>query len=70
MCHRMLTDFGESLSDLAPSDEEGHGAAEDHKDIKLGKLHKNDKPCLVMGTIPKTVLQRMERFGQKQTKFD
>jgi len=66
----MLVAIGDSLSDLASSDDGEDGEDEDHEETEQGKLSEDDEPGWVMGTITKTVQQRMERFWQKQMKLD
>jgi hypothetical protein len=66
----MLVAIGDSLSDLASSDDGEDGEDEDDKETVQGKLCENDKPGWVMGTITKTVCQRMASFRQKQIKLD
>jgi hypothetical protein len=68
----MLYAIGDSLSDLASSDEEEDGEDEDddEDDTGHGKLSDDDEPGWVMGTIPKTVQHIMECFRQKQLRFD
>jgi len=53
----MLNAIGDSLSDLASSDEEqdGEGEEDDEDDTELGKLSDDYEPGWVMGTITKTV---------------
>jgi len=46
---------GDSLSDVACSDNEGEGEGMDDKHTELGKLSEDDKPGWVMGTISRTV---------------
>jgi len=41
-----------------------------NEETEQGNLSEDDEPGWVMGTITKTVQQRMERFRQKQMKFD
>jgi len=57
----MLNPIGDSLSDLASSEDEEDGEDEDddEEDTELGKLSKDDEPGWVMGTITKTVKKRM-----------
>jgi len=43
---------------------------EDHEETEQGKLSEDDEPGWVIGTITRTVQQRMERFRQKQMKLD
>jgi hypothetical protein len=62
----MLAAIGDSLSDLASSNDGENGEDEDDEDTEQGKLSDDDKPSWVMGTITKTVQQRMEMFRQKQ----
>jgi len=66
----MLIAIRDSLSDLASSDDGEDGEDEDVEETKQGKLSEDDEPGWVMGTITKTVQQRMDRFRQKQIKFD
>jgi len=66
----MLVAIGDSVSDLASSDNGEDGDDEDDEETKQGNLSEDDEPGWVMGTITKTVQQRMERFRQKQMKFD
>jgi len=65
----MIAAIGDSLSDLASSDDGEDGEDED-EETELGKLSEDDKPGWVMGTISKMVQQRMENFRQKQMKPD
>jgi hypothetical protein len=60
----MMVAIGGNLSDFASSDDEEDGNNENNEDTKLGKLRQDDKPGLVMGTISKTVLQRIGRCWQ------
>jgi hypothetical protein len=64
----MLDAIGDSLRDLACSDDEEDG--EDDEDTEQGKLSEDYEPGWVMGTISKMVQQRMERFREKQLKLD
>jgi len=66
----MLVTIGDSLSDLASSDDGEDGEDEDDEETEQGKLSEDDGPSWVMGTITKTVQQRMERFQLKQMKLD
>jgi hypothetical protein len=61
--------IGDSLSDLACSDDGEDCADEDDEQTELGKLSEDDERGWVMGTINKTVQQRMERFPEKQMKL-
>jgi len=66
----MLVAIGDSLSGLASYDYREDGEDEDDDENELGMLSEDDEPGWVMGTITKTVQLRMERFRQKQMKFD
>jgi hypothetical protein len=66
----MLVAIGDSLSDLASSDDGEAGDDEDDEGIEQGKLSEDDEPSRVIGTIAKTVRQRMERFRHKEMKLD
>jgi len=66
----MLVAIGDSLSDLASSDDGDDGEDKDDEETEQGKLSEDDEPGWVMGTIIETVQQCMERFRQKQMKFD
>jgi hypothetical protein len=65
----MLVAIGDSLSDLASSDDGEDGEDENDEEAEQGKLSEDDKPGWVMGAITKMVQQRMERFQQKQMKL-
>jgi len=67
----MLNAIGDSLSDLATSDNEQDGADEEdeEEDTELGKLS-DDEPGWAMGTISKKVQHRMESVQQKQMRLD
>ena len=60
----MLVAIGDSLSDLASSPDGEDGEEEDDEETEQGNLSEDDKTGWVMGTITKTVQQRMERFRQ------
>jgi hypothetical protein len=66
----MLVAIRDSLSDLASSKDGEAGEDEDDEEIQQGKLSEDDEPGWVMGTITKTVQQRMKMFRQKQMKLD
>jgi len=72
MFEAMLNAIGDSLSDLASSDDEHDGEDEedDKEDTELDKLSDDDEPGWVMGTISKTVQYRMDSFWQKQMRVD
>ena len=65
----MRAAIGDSLSDLASSDD-GEDGEDDDEETEQGKLSEDDEPGWVMGTITKTVQQYMESFRQKQMKLD
>jgi len=65
----LMSAIGDSLSDLASSDDGEDGEDED-EETELGKLSEDDEPGWVMGTISKTVQQPMESFWQMQMKLD
>jgi len=65
----MMAAIGDSLSDLASSDDGEDGEDED-EETEQDKLSEDDEPGWVMCTITKTVQQRMESFRQKQMKLD
>ena len=68
----MLNAIGDSLSNLASSqdEEDGEDKDDDEEDTELGKLSEDDEPGRVMGTISKTVQYRMERIRQQQMRLD
>jgi len=66
----MLVAVGDSLSDLASSDDGEDGEDEDDEETEQGNLSEDDEPCWVMTTSAQTVQQRMERFRQKRMKLD
>jgi len=68
--HRMMVAIGDSLSKVTSSDGGHDGQGEDDDDAEQGQLSKGDDPGVVMGTITKTVQQRMERYWQNQMKLD
>ena len=51
----MLIAIGDSLSDLASSDDGEDGEDEDDEETVMGKLSEDDEPGWVMGTITQTV---------------
>jgi len=69
-CEEMLIAIGDSLSDLASSEDGEDGEDEDDEETEKGKLSEDDEPGWVMGTITETVQQHMESFRQKQMKLD
>jgi len=66
----MMVAIGDSLSDLASSDNEEDREDEDDEETEHGKLSEDDEPGWVMGTITNTVQQHMERFRQTQMKLE
>jgi len=66
----MLIPIGDSLSELATSTNGADGEDENDQETEKSKLIEDDEPGWVMGTITWMVQQRMERFRQKQMKFD
>jgi len=68
----MLNAIGDSLSDLACSEDEEDGEDEDDDkdDTWHGTLSEDEEPGWVMGTITKTVQHRMGSFWQKQLRLD
>jgi hypothetical protein len=68
--HEMMVTIGDSLSDIASSDDGEDGEDENDEETEQGKLSKDDEPGWVMSTISKTVQHHMERFRQKQMKLD
>jgi len=66
----MMVAIRDSLSDLANSDDGEDGEDEDDEDSEQGQPSEDDKPGWVMGTITKTVQQRLERFLQNQMKLN
>jgi hypothetical protein len=51
----MVVAIGDSLSDLASSNDGEDGEDEDDKETEQAKLSKDDKPGKLMGTITKIV---------------
>jgi len=66
----MLVSIGDSLSDLSSSDDGEDGKEEDDDETDQGKLGDDDEHSSVMGTITKTVQQRMERYRQNRMKLE
>ena len=65
----MMVGIRDSLSDLASSND-GEDGEYHNEETQQGKLSEDDEPSWVMGTITKTVQQRMERFRQKRVKLN
>jgi hypothetical protein len=70
MFEEMLVAIGDTLSDLASSDNGEDVEDEDDEQSEQGKLSEDDESGWVMGTITKTVHQRMERDRHTQMKLD
>jgi hypothetical protein len=70
MFEEMLVFIGDSQSDVASSDDGADGEDEDDEETEQGNWSEDDEPSWVMGTITKTVQQHMERFRQREMKFD
>jgi len=68
----MLNSIGDSLSDLARSEDEEdrEDKDDDEEDMGHGKLSEGDEPGWVIGTISKKVQHSMESFRQKQMRLD
>jgi hypothetical protein len=68
----MLNAIGDSLGDLASSDDEqdGEDVGDDEEDTELGKPSDDDEPGWVMGTITKMVQHRTESFREEQMRLD
>jgi len=66
----IIVAIGDSLSNIAGSNDGEDGEDEDDEDTEQGQLSEDDEPGWVMGTITKTVEERRERFRQKQMKLD
>jgi len=70
MFEGMLVAIGDCRSDLASSEDGEDGEDEDYEQTEQGKLSENDEPGWVMGPMTKTLQQHIERFRQKQMKFN
>jgi len=68
----MLNAIGDSLSDLASSEDEEDGEDEDddEEDPGHGKQSEDDEPGWVMGTLSNTVQHSMESIWQKLMRLD
>jgi len=60
----------DSQRDIASSNDVENGDHEHDEETQLGQLSEDDEPYYMMGTITKTVQQRMERFWEKQINLD
>ena len=69
-CKEMMVAIGDSLSDLASSNNGEDGEDEDDEGTEQGKLSKDVQPGWGMGTMTKTTQQYMEMFQQKKMKLD
>jgi len=69
---KMWNVIRDSMRDHASSDigEDGEDKDLDEADTELGKHSEDDEPSWVIGTISKLLHHQMERFRQKQMKFD
>jgi hypothetical protein len=65
----MIAAIGDSLSDLASSDD-GEDGEDENYETEQGKLSEDDEPSWVICSTTKTVQQHMESFRQKQIKLD
>ena len=65
MFQEMMVAMGDSLSDLAYSDDEDDGDDDNDDDTVLVTLSKNDEPRWVISTMPKMSQQRIDVFQQK-----
>ena len=54
--------IGDSLSDLASSDNGEDGEDEDDEETEQGQLSEDDEPSWVIGTNTNMVQQRMDRL--------
>jgi hypothetical protein len=66
----VLVAIGDSMSDLAISDDGENGEDEDNEETEQCKLSKDDEPGWGKSTITKPVQQWMVRFRQKQMKLN
>jgi hypothetical protein len=64
----MRVAFANSVSDIVRSDDGDDGEQQDVESPERGQLSEDDEPGWMLGTITKTVQQRMERFWQKHMK--
>jgi len=66
----IIASIGDSLSDVASSDNGEDGEDEYDGEAEQGKPSEDDEPCWVKVTICKTVPQRMKMFQQNQMNID
>jgi hypothetical protein len=69
MFEEMEAACGDSLSDLANSNDGEDVKDENYEETEQGKLSEDDEPGWVMGTITKTVPQRIETLWEKQMRL-
>jgi len=62
--------IGNSLSDLASSNDGEDGEDEDDEEAEEGQLSKDDASGWVIGTIIKLLQKRMDRCWQKGIQID
>jgi len=62
MFHEMMIAIGDSLSDIALSNNGGIGEDENNEETVEGKLSEDDEPGWVAGTVSKTIQQCIKRF--------
>jgi len=70
MFEKMIVAIGDSVSNLASSDQGEDEEDTDDEEMEQGKVSEVDKPGWVMGKNSRMVQQRMMRFRQKQMKLD
>jgi hypothetical protein len=66
----MMVAIGDTLRNIANSDDGNDGEDEDDGKTEQGQFSDDDKPGWVICTIPQTVGQHMSRFRQEQIKLD
>jgi hypothetical protein len=68
----MLNSIGDSVSDLASSEDKENRADKDEEEEDTGhcKLSQDDEPSWVMGTYCNTAQHHRERFEQNQKRHD
>jgi hypothetical protein len=68
--NKMKVPVGDSLSDLASSEEWVDGEDQDDEKTEQGKLSEDDEPGWALSTFIKTVQLHMVRFRQAHIKLD
>jgi len=68
--YEMMVAIGDSLSDIASSDNGEDGEDKDNQETEQGQLSEDDEPSWAMGTITRTVQQRIEMIRKKLMKLD